>query len=395
MKKVYGLLVLGIALSFSLSVKAQFTTSGNDIYYNSGNVGIGISAPVQKLDIAGSIKIHYPGKVYFDRVNVKSEQFLATNGQGGGWMFNATYDGSGNPQSNATYSIEPGQHNTSAGYLDFDGNSRNWSINLSAPSTGIGQPVAFKKVAFFDNTEVTLSPTGNTTDFHLKDNGYLGIGTADPLEKLHISSGTSGDAVLILESDTDNNNEGDNPRIEMLQDGGASGAYIGFDQSWGGNWQSDNLFRIGLRYDGNDITNAFTIKTQNGNVGIGTTNPDQKLTVKGKIHSEEVIVDLSVPGPDYVFEEDYDLTTLKELEAYIKANKHLPEVPSAKEMEANGITLGEMNMLLLKKIEELTLHLIEQNEMNKKQEEKLQSHEEHISRLIKRVEQLETRKENH
>ncbi len=97
-----------------------------------------------------------------------------------------------------------------------------------------------------------------------------------------------------------------------------------------------------------------------GNVGIGTTSPDEKLTVKGKIHAEEVIVDLSVPGPDYVFEEDYDLTTLKDLEAFIKAHKHLPEVPSAKELEADGITLGEMNMLLLKKIEELTLHVIVQ-----------------------------------
>jgi hypothetical protein len=102
----------------------------------------------------------------------------------------------------------------------------------------------------------------------------------------------------------------------------------------------------------------------NGNVGIGTTNPDQKLTVKGIIHTEEVRVDMTVPGPDYVFEPTYNLLPLSEVESYIKANKHLPEVPSAKEMEEEGLNLKEMNLLLLKKVEELTLHLIEMKKEN-------------------------------
>jgi hypothetical protein len=99
----------------------------------------------------------------------------------------------------------------------------------------------------------------------------------------------------------------------------------------------------------------------NGNIGIGTDAPDQKLTVKGTIHTKEVKVDLNSPldGPDYVFESDYDLTPLSEVEAYVKANKHLPEVPSANEMYDEGLNLKEMNLLLLKKVEELTLHLIE------------------------------------
>jgi hypothetical protein len=109
----------------------------------------------------------------------------------------------------------------------------------------------------------------------------------------------------------------------------------------------------------------FTVSA-GGNVGIGTPNPDRTLTVNGTIHTKEVLVDLSVPGPDYVFEKDYDLLSLEEVEAYINQNKHLPEVPSAKEMEANGIKLMEMNLLLLKKVEELTLHLIDQNQEIKK-----------------------------
>lgn len=122
-----------------------------------------------------------------------------------------------------------------------------------------------------------------------------------------------------------------------------------------------------LQIDDNLNATKFKVLT-NGNVGIGTSNPDHKLDVNGVIHAKEIIVDLNVPGPDYVFEPDYDLPTLTEIETFIKENKHLPEVPSAKEMEANGIKLMEMNVLLLKKVEELTLHLIEQNKKLEKQQ---------------------------
>ena len=102
--------------------------------------------------------------------------------------------------------------------------------------------------------------------------------------------------------------------------------------------------------------------TGNGNVGIGTTSPDAKLTVKGDIHAEQVKVDLDVPAPDYVFKEGYDLKSLQEIQDYIKEHGHLPNIPSAKEMEEDGIELGGMNMKLLEKIEELTLYTIHQEE---------------------------------
>jgi hypothetical protein len=99
------------------------------------------------------------------------------------------------------------------------------------------------------------------------------------------------------------------------------------------------------------------------NVAIGTTSPSPgyKLTVKGGIHAEEVKVDLNVPGPDYVFESDYPLSSLEDTKAYIEQNKHLPGIPSSDEMQQNGVNLLEMNMKLLEKVEELTLYVIEQN----------------------------------
>jgi hypothetical protein len=104
------------------------------------------------------------------------------------------------------------------------------------------------------------------------------------------------------------------------------------------------------------------VVNSNGYVGIGTAAPDAALTVKGNIHTNEVKVDLlGAVAPDYVFEPTYDLKPLAEIETYIKENKHLPEVPSAKEMEKNGVQLGEMNMLLLRKIEELTLYILDQD----------------------------------
>ena len=118
-----------------------------------------------------------------------------------------------------------------------------------------------------------------------------------------------------------------------------------------------------------------------GNVGIGTTNPDAKLTVKGDIHTEEVQVDLTVPAPDYVFTEGYDLKSLEEVQNYIKKHGHLPNIPSAKELEANGIQLGEMDMKLLEKIEELVLYTLDQEKQLKKERERNQKQENRIARL--------------
>lgn len=97
----------------------------------------------------------------------------------------------------------------------------------------------------------------------------------------------------------------------------------------------------------------------NGNMGIGVGNPQAKLAVAGGIVATRIKVNQSLTWPDYVFEPGYKLPSLYELEQFIKQNNHLPEVPSAAEVGKNGIDLGDNQAVLLKKIEELTLYVIE------------------------------------
>jgi hypothetical protein len=103
--------------------------------------------------------------------------------------------------------------------------------------------------------------------------------------------------------------------------------------------------------------------TEDGKVGVGTTYiPDTYLlAVNGKIISTEVTVSLRDDWPDYVFNKNYSLMSISELEKSIKENNKLPGVPSATDIKENGIQLGEMNKILLEKVEGLTLYIIELN----------------------------------
>ncbi len=145
---------------------------------------------------------------------------------------------------------------------------------------------------------------------------------------------------------------------------------------------NDPMYRLpkGIYYGTLDInakTSNFAV-TGIGNVGVGVSNPTNKLDVNGTIHAKEVKVDLT-NWPDYVFRNDYRLNTLEEVEKYIAEKGHLPNIPSAATVEKEGVKLGEMNAKLMEKIEELTLYSIEQNKQLKKQGEEIQE----LKKLIK------------
>lgn len=200
----------------------------------------------------------------------------------------------------------------------------------------------------------------NSSKLSILNNGNVGIGTKQPNEKLTISGGN-------------------------LNVGGNANGKIITRHIEGKDHTSASYGNLYLNYSSNypvyvgTASNMIKLITY-GDVGIGTTSTRSgyKLTVDGKAIMEEVKVEV-IGVPDYVFADDYKLATLEETASYIEENHHLPEVPSAKEMETNGMNVGEMNMLLLKKIEELTLHLI-----NMEKENKLQSQEiTQLKKLIK------------
>ncbi|MDP4209185.1 MAG: hypothetical protein Q8928_10265 [Bacteroidota bacterium] len=118
--------------------------------------------------------------------------------------------------------------------------------------------------------------------------------------------------------------------------------------------------------------NGNNLNYNQGNVLIGKTsqsNSSYKLDVAGKIRTDEIVVNTT--GADFVFEKNYKLRPLSEVETFIKRNKHLPDVAPAKEMQTNGVSMGDMQAKLLQKVEELTLYTIELEKKMKEMQNKM------------------------
>jgi hypothetical protein len=202
---------------------------------------------------------------------------------------------------------------------------------------------------YTNNTVDQFSNSDGTFAMRLAASGNVGLGITNPTQKLHVM--------------------GQYPQALFggLDSGGTNGLFVA-----GCSTPNTYNFLIGNQYNINGAfeitpstvvggktfsTPAFVVK-YNGNVGIGTTSPTEKLSVNGRIRAKEVIVDTG--WSDYVFADDYKLPSLADVEAQIKTNKHLPGVPSAQEVAEKGVSVGDMQAVLLAKIEELTLHVIAQ-----------------------------------
>jgi len=283
------------------------------------------------------------------------------------------------------------------------------------------------RVNYNNESAITFVPNNGNTVFHLShghDNklylsqgstvgagklmtfvntGNVGIGSTSPNEKLHVNGNIAAYEGNIILYNSGINQE-DSGVIRWNEYTGSNTSKAGAFIKYNG---SSNYLQIMTNTENTEYEHlrinrggSLLIQPTSGNVGIGTINPDSKLTVAGNIHSREVKVTVTA-GADFVFENDYNLPSLRSIEEYIKTNKHLPEIAAAFEMKKNGIYLSEMNIKLLQKIEELTLYTIAQEKNIVKQSHKIDALEnenkkiktinEKLIELQTRIETLETK----
>ena len=220
-----------------------------------------------------------------------------------------------------------------------------------------------KQNAFFIGTK-TAYPlqlgTNQTVRFTVASNGNVGIGTTAPTAQLEVNN----EIFVKASNQSWQNDTGKGIYMRFSSSGSQNATYFqSYDRS------SSTAYPLNFYASNYDFGG--------GAVSIGTTTVPSgyKLAVAGKAIMEEIKVELNTNWPDYVFSDDYQLTSLSQLETYVEENKHLPGIPSQKEVQEEGILLGEMQGKLLEKIEELTLYMIElknENEALKARMEKLE-----------------------
>lgn len=324
--KVFITVLFTSFLIHSSYSQTLFTPSGTIGSSENGNVGIGTSSPVSSLDVNGEIAIKY-GSAF--RVNVP------------------------------------------------DGNSGNWT---SSSNRVIFKTNWSQALGDFIDFKVPGSVT-NSALLRFTKSGRIGIGVEIPSQALDVFGSISASGSIYSNGDLYFKRDSE-IKIKSFTGGGntPSQTHSIIKNGWRHNQDYTSIHAAGIT----ENTEASIVIQGNGNVGIGTTNPDSKLTVAGNIHSREVKVTVNA-GADFVFDKSYQLRTLDETEKFIMENKHLPEIASENEMLEKGLHVGEMNIKLLQKIEELTLYMIEQNKELKSQKEQNQDQQELIEQLQKEI----------
>ncbi|MEQ9006472.1 MAG: hypothetical protein RLP12_01210 [Ekhidna sp.] len=245
-----------------------------------------------------------------------------------------------------TYSLSLKQSNTGTGYgMRIINGSSTQSMQFWAGGTGV--------VIDAEGDANLHLRTNNQDRIYIKNNGQIGVGTSaigNYLFTLRQSETGAGNGMRIT--------NGSGTQHMQLWSGG-SGVVIDAEGNANLHLRTNNTDRLFIQ--------------NNGQVGIGTNSMgSHQLAVEGSIGAREIKVEAS-GWSDFVFEKDYELRTLEEVEQHINENGHLPEIPSEEEVTENGVNLGEMNAKLLQKIEELTLYMIDMNKrMNQLETENTQ-----------------------
>jgi hypothetical protein len=291
--------------------------SGTNASVTGVNVGIGTASPSAKLDIA-----------------------MGRNGDAG--------------SSGAGMDIALQWGGTGGGW-------RHWISTKHDNATLVGNGLEFYVNNSLNSPTASSAPSvGNTRVMGLYGNGNVGVGTTNPLDRFSVqgsSRSISGTYSYISTFWQDSTS------YRGVALGYDSADQIGVIEPTTGGSPSQLAF---WTWNGSVRSEKIRIDP-NGNVGIGTTNPTSKLSVNGTIQAKEVVVNTG--WADYVFGPAYRLRPLREVAVYIQQNHHLPEIPSEAEVKEKGIGVGEMQAKLLAKIEELTLHMIQEHERNDRLEE--------------------------
>jgi hypothetical protein len=219
-----------------------------------------------------------------------------------------------------------------------------------------------------DNQPLVLK-SNSIEGFRIKPNGDVGIGATSPDAKLHVAQDNINNQNLVLGKFSSFGPTGGSAIVGLTYN--STTANLEVNSTYSGNG-----FRYGTYGD-------FNIENNTSNPDFGAINfitnkkvqmaimPNGNTSLQGKLEAKELKVTLT-PTADFVFEENYNLPNLEEVARHIKEKKHLPEIASAKVMEKEGVNVGEFQIKLLQKIEELTLYVIEQNKQLKKQAEEIE-----------------------